>query len=99
MYHPESVMVLGVVATVATIGIVARSVINAVAQNLLRIKASSAGAPPAVPAGQEQRMAQMEAEIASLREEVSRLSAVETFYAQLQAPASASRPIKASGGT
>ncbi len=92
MYHPEAVV--GVVAVVAAMGLVGRMLINTVAHNLLRIKAAST---PAVPAGQEQRLAQMEAEIASLKEEVSRLSAVESFYAQLQAPAPAARPNSTTG--
>ncbi len=87
MYHPEAVV--GMVAVVAAMGLVGRMLINTVARNVLRIKAAAA---PPLPAPQEQRMAQMEAEIAALKDEVSRLSAVETFYAQLQAPRAPGQP-------
>ncbi len=92
----EWTAVAGVVLTVCAMGGAAVMVVNAVARNLLRIKAAAA-AP--LQASQEQRMAQMEAEIASLKEEVGRLSAVENFYAQLQAPAAAARPAAPHGGT
>ncbi len=92
----EWTAVAGVILTVCAMGCAGVMVINAVARNLLRIKAASA---PPLSAAQEQRMAQMETEIATLKDEVSRLSAVESFYAQLQAPAAAPRPAGPPGGT
>ncbi len=84
MFHPEAVV--GVVAVVAAFGLVGSMVIKTVVGGLVRIKAASAPSAASVPPAQEERLAQMEAEIAALRDEVGRLSAVESFYAQLQAP-------------
>ncbi len=89
----EWTAVTGVILTVCALGCATVMVINAVARNVLRIKAASV---PPLQGAQEQRMAQMEAEIAALKDEVSRLSAVETFYARLQEP---SRPTTLPGGT
>ncbi len=67
-------------------GLAVRMVIRSITDGIARVKsASHPPLPPADPA-QGQRIAQLESEVASLREEVGRLSAVESFYAQLQAP-------------
>ncbi len=67
-------------------GFAVRMVIRSITDGIARIRA--AGHPPVQPAdpAQGQRLAQLEAEVASLHDEVGRLSAVESFYAQLQAP-------------
>lgn len=96
MLQPLSVMAVGAVAAIATVGLVGRMIINTVTGNLLRLKAATA---PPLQGAQDERMARMEAEIASLKDEVSRLSAVETFYAQLQAPAGAARPVNPPGAS
>ncbi len=84
--------IIAVVLGVPAIGFAARMVIHAVADGIARVR--TAGQPVPLPADpdrgvQAQRMAQLEAEVASLREEVGRLSSVESFYAQLQAPRAA----------
>ncbi len=79
-------VVIGVVLGITAIGFAARMVIRATADGIARVKA--AGHPPTVapdPA-HGQRIAQLAAEVASLHDEVGRLAAVESFYAQLQAP-------------
>ncbi len=96
MINPYWTPVVGVVLAISTLGLTARMVINTVAHNILRIKAASA-AP--LPAAQEERIARMEAELSSLKEEMARLSAVENFYTQLQAPPAPPRPSSPPGGT
>ena len=78
--------IIGIVLGVPAIGFAARMVIRATADGIARVKAASH--PPVQPPdpGQAQRIAQLEAEVAALHDEVGRLSAVESFYAQLQAP-------------
>ncbi len=92
----EWTAVTGVILTVCAMGCAAVMVINAVARNVLRIKTASA---QPLQAAQGERMAQMEAEIAALKEEIGRISAVENFYAQLQAPGGAARPVNPPGAS
>ncbi len=91
-------VVIGVVLGITALGFAARMVIRAAADGIARVKA--AGHPPVQPSdpAQAQRMAQMEAEIAALKDELGRLSAVEDFYAKLQAPATPARPGSTTGG-
>ncbi len=79
-------VVIGVVLGITAIGFAGRMIIRAIADGIARIRA--AGYPPLQPAdpAQGQRLAQLEAEVATLHDEVARLSAVESFYAQLQGP-------------
>ncbi len=71
------------VSIILAVGFAGRMLVNAVADKVLKIKA--AGRAPAE-GEQAQRIAQLEAEVSSLREEMSRLASVEQFYAQLKAP-------------
>ncbi len=85
-------VIIGIVLGIPAIGFAARMVIRAIADGIARVR--TAGQPPSLAADpnrgeQAQRIAQLEAEIASLHEEVARLASVEQFYAQLQAPAQA----------
>ncbi len=78
--------VVGIALGVPAIGFAVRMVIHSIADGIARIRA--AGHPPVPPSdpAQAPRLAQLEAEVASLHDELGRLSAVESFYAQLQGP-------------
>ncbi len=78
--------VAGIALGVPAIGFAVRMVIHSITDGIARIRA--AGHPPVSPAdpAQGQRITQLEAEVASLHDELGRLSAVESFYAQLQGP-------------
>ncbi len=83
--------VIGIVLGIPAVGFAARMVIRAVADGIARVK--TAGQPPVLSADpdrgeQTQRIAQLEAELSALRDEMGRLASVEQFYAQLQAPPS-----------
>lgn len=82
--------VIGIVFGVPAIGFAIRLVVKPIVDGYVRARELRAGAAAGVIAApdpaQAQRILQLEAELASLREEVARLSAVESFYAQLQAP-------------
>ena len=82
------------VSIVLAVGIAGRMVINAAASNMLKLKAA-ARAP--MEGEQAQRIAQLEAEVSSLREEMGRLGSVEQFYARLQAPAAPRPPASPPG--
>lgn len=68
-------------------GIVIRSIGAAVSR--LRGPRQPAQLAPPPPAEPDPQVARLQAEVDELRTQVERLSAAETFYAQLQAPASA----------
>lgn len=76
--------VVGVVFGIPAIGFAGRMVIRAIADGIVRIRA--AGRAP-VDASLGERMGRIEAELASLRDGIGHLSAVESFYTQLQTPA------------
>lgn len=80
------VPVVGIVFGIPAIGFAARMIIRALADGIARVKAASHPSVVAPDPTQGQRIAQLEAEVSSLRDEVGRLSAVESFYAQLQGP-------------
>ncbi len=61
-----------------------RIVIRGVADGIVRVKGGARN--PLPDPEQARRMAELESEVGALREEVARLGAVESFYAQLQAP-------------
>ncbi len=84
MSHWEPIV--GVAVGFPAIGFAIRMVIRSLADGIARVK--SASHPPLAPAdpAQGRRIAELESEVASLRDEVGRLTAVESFYAQLQAP-------------
>ncbi len=84
--------VVGVVLGIPAIAFAVRMVIRSIADGLVRIKGGASAPLEATVRAQERRLAQLEAEIAALREDVVRLSAVERFYAQLQAPAATREP-------
>ena len=71
------------VSIVLAVGFAGSMVVNTVARNARKLKAASR-AP--LEGEQAQRIAQLEAEVSSLREEMGRLGSVEQFYARLQAP-------------
>ncbi len=89
--------VLGIVLGITAIGFAGRMIIRAVADGIARIKTASHPPVAAVDPAQGQRIAQLEAEVASLHDEVGRLSAVESFYAQLQAPRAPGEPLPRPG--
>ena len=86
--------VVGIVLGIPAIGFAVRMVVISIADGIARIKGGARAPLEAAQGEQARRMAQMEAELASLRDEVGRLSAVESFYAQLQTPSAPT----ASGG-
>ncbi len=91
-------VVIGVVLGITAIGFAGRMIIRSLADGIARVKTAGHTPLPAPDPAQGQRMAQLEAEVASLRDEVGRLSAVEDFYAKLQAPATPARPGSTTGG-
>ncbi len=82
------IIVFGVPAVAISVRIAARPLLEGLAH--LR----QAGHPVAPGAAPDPRVDALQAEMSTLRERVDRLSAVEEFYAQLQAPGA--RPASAS---
>lgn len=78
--------IVGVAVGFPALGFAIRMVVRSIADGIARVKSASHPPIPAGDSAQGERIAQLEAEVASLRDEVGRLSAVESFYAQLQAP-------------
>ncbi len=79
-------VVIGVVLGIPAVGFATRMVIRAVADGIVRVKGGDRTQLQPDHDQRDERLAQLEAEVASLRDEVGRLSAVESFYAQLQGP-------------
>ncbi len=80
------IIVFGVPAVALSVRIAARPLLEGLAH--LR----QAGHPVAPAAEPDPRVEALQGEVAALRERVDRLSAVEEFYAQLQAPTGAGAP-------
>ncbi len=82
---------IGVVLGIPAIAMSARWVLRPIIDAYVRGRELKAGAQadPGRMAAQERRIAEVEGELAALRQEVERLSAVESFYNQLQAGATA----------
>ena len=76
------IIVLGVPATAIAIRIAARPLL----EGLARLREAS---HPHLAPAPDPRVEALQAELSSLRDRVDRLSAVEEFYAQLQAPGGA----------
>jgi hypothetical protein len=82
---PNVVPLVGIIIGIPALAFSARAVLKTVLDawvHTRELKAGVGAAPPPDPA-QAQRFQQLEAEVTALREEVTRLSAVESFYAQL----------------
>lgn len=75
------IIVFGVPAVAVAARIAARPIL----EGLARLREAS-GSHPATPAAPDPRVELLQAEMTALRERVERLSAVEEFYARLQAP-------------
>ncbi len=86
---------------VPALALSARLVLKPFIDGWLRARELKAGARAVGPEleAQAQRIGQLEGELSALREEVGRISAVETFYSQLQAPAGATRPVNPPGAS
>ncbi len=80
------IIVFGVPAVAISVRIAARPLLEGLAH--LR----QAGHPVPSAPGPDPRIDALQGEMAALRERVDRLSAVEEFYAQLQAPTAADAP-------
>jgi len=76
--------VVGIVVGIPAIGFAIRMVVRSIADGIVRIKGGSRPPLAAPDPAQTRRIAQLEAELASLHDEVGRLTAVERFYAQLK---------------
>jgi hypothetical protein len=85
---PNVVPLIGVVVGIPAIAFSARAVLKPFLDAWVHTRELKAGAgAPRPDPGQTQRILQLEADMSALRDEVARLSAVESFYAQLSAPA------------
>ena len=91
MIDPNLVPVVGVIGFVTAMAIGARAVMKPLIEAFLRARELKAGAGgnPARLDAQDRRINELEGELASMRQELDRLSAVESFYAQLQGSAPA----------
>ncbi len=87
---PHWMPVVGIIAFVGALTIGARAVMKPVINAFLRARElkAGAGADPARLDAQDRRIAELESDLSAVRQELDRLSAVESFYAQLQAPQS-----------
>ncbi len=84
---PNLIPIFGIVFGMPSIALAIRWVMKPVMDAHMRsqeLKARAA-ASPALQAEQERRIADLEAELATVKHELERLSAVESFYAQLGA--------------
>ncbi len=86
LFDPNLVPVVGVIGLVAAMAIGARAVIRPIIDAVVRSRElkAHAGADPARLDAQDRRIAELEAELGAVREELDRRSAVESFYTQLQ---------------
>jgi hypothetical protein len=75
--------IIGVVA-LPVFAVSARVMLRAVADALLRVREGSPPAPAIEPLG---KVAALQREVEELRAQIDRMSATESFYAQLQEPA------------
>ncbi len=85
LINPDLVPVVGILAFVGALTVGARVVMRPVIDAFLRARElKMGGADPARLDAQDRRIGELEGELAAVKQELERLSAVETFYAQLQ---------------
>lgn len=91
LIDPNLVPVVGVIGFVAAMSIGARAIIRPIIDAVMRSRElkAGAGADPVRLEAQDRRIAQLEAELGAVREELERRSAVERFYTELQGSAPA----------
>lgn len=87
-------IILGVVLGVPAVGFAVRLVVKPIADAYVRSRELKFGvrADTQLSQDQAQRVAQLEAELAAVKDELERHSAVESFYSQLKKPEGPSLP-------
>lgn len=87
-------IIIGVVLGVPAMGFAVRLVVKPIADAYVRSRELKAGVRADLQPAQDQaqRVAQLEAELAAVKDQLERHSAVESFYAQLKAPGGGEAP-------
>ncbi len=97
---PVLIPLTAIIFGIPAIALGARMVIKPVLDTWVKTREAKLPAPvdAARERARDQRMAEIESELAALRDEVERLSAVESFYKQLKAPSGAGANALPPGG-